>query len=104
MTPIITTEFFLGISTGVFLIACLGMILNRSNIITFLMSLELLFLACHLNFVYFASITGTMFGHIFSIYLLTVAGAEAAIGLALLISYKRLTGSISINQEPLGRY
>lgn len=103
MIQYVTQEYFLVISTLVFLIACLGMVLNRTSILQFLMALELLFLSCHLNLVYFTAVNGAVMGHVFSIYLLTVAGAEAAIGLALLISYKRLTGKISLDSEPITR-
>lgn len=87
--------FFVG--TSVFLIGLLGMCVTRTNIIVLLMSLELMLLAINFNFIVFSVHLDDIFGQIFSLFILTVAAAEAAIGLAVLIIYYRLKGIISVN-------
>nr|YP_009729762.1 NADH dehydrogenase subunit 4L [Plasmopara viticola]QHW07501.1 NADH dehydrogenase subunit 4L [Plasmopara viticola] len=82
-----------------FFLFCLGLfgiILNRQNIIIILMSIELLLLSINLNFIYFSILIDDVMGQIFSLLILTVAAAESAIGLAILIVFFKLYGDISI--------
>ena len=78
-------------TTGVF-----GVFLNRKNIIVILMSIELMLLAVNLNLVAFSAFLGSILGQVFALLILTVAAAEAAIGLAILVSYFRNRGSIAV--------
>lgn len=73
-----------------------GIILNRQNIIIILMSIELLLLSINLNFLYFSVFLDDIIGQIFSLFILTVAAAESAIGLAIMIVFFKLYGDISI--------
>lgn len=79
--------------TGVF-----GIIRNRRSILVILMSIELMLLSVNLNFILFSICLDDFYGQIFSLFVLTVAAAESAIGLAILILYYRIRGKISINQ------
>ena len=82
-----------------FFLFCLGLfgiILNRQNIIIILMSIELLLLSINLNFLYFSVFIDDIIGQIFSLFILTVAAAESAIGLAIMIVFFKLYGDISI--------
>lgn len=82
-----------------FFLFCLGLfgiILNRQNIIIILMSIELLLLAVNLNFIYFSIFLDDVVGQVFSLLILTVAAAESAIGLAIIILFFKLYGNISI--------
>nr|YP_010394003.1 NADH dehydrogenase subunit 4L [Hyaloperonospora arabidopsidis]DAZ88011.1 TPA_asm: NADH dehydrogenase subunit 4L [Hyaloperonospora arabidopsidis] len=82
-----------------FFLFCLGLfgiILNRQNIIIILMSIELLLLSINLNFIYFSIAIDDIIGQIFSLLILTVAAAESAIGLAIMIVFFKLYGDISI--------
>ena len=74
----------------------LGIILNRKNIIVILMSVELILLSVNINLVSFSSFLGDLTGQVFSLFILTVAAAEAAIGLAILVTYYRNRGSIAV--------
>ncbi len=78
---------FVILSLILFSIGLGGIFINRKNIISILMSIELMFLAININFVAFSSFMQDLNGQIFSIFILTVAGAEAAIGLAILVIY-----------------
>jgi NADH-quinone oxidoreductase subunit K len=78
---------FIILSTILFSIGLSGIFLNRKSVITILMSIELMLLAVNINFVAFSSFLHDMVGQIFAIFVLTVAGAEAAIGLAILVIY-----------------
>ena len=73
-----------------------GIFLNRKNIIVILMSIELILLAVNINFVAFSYYLGDLTGQIFSIFILTVAAGEAAIGLAIVVVYFRNRGSIAV--------
>ena len=75
---------FLILSTLVFSIGFLGMFVNRKNLITILMSIELMLLSANINFIGFSNLLGDLSGQIFSLFILVVAAAEAAIGLAIL--------------------
>ncbi len=79
---------FLILSTILFSIGICGIFMNRNNIIMLLMSIEIMLLAVNINFIAFSAHLGDLVGQIFSIFILTVAGAEAAIGLAILVLYK----------------
>ncbi len=84
------------ISFFLFCLSLFGIILNRQNIIIVLMSIELMLLAINLNFIFFSVFLDDIMGQIFSLLILTVAAAESAIGLALLILFFKLHGHISI--------
>jgi NADH-quinone oxidoreductase subunit K len=79
-----------------FCIGLFGIILNRQNIIIILMSIELLLLSINLNFIYFSVFIDDVIGQVFSLLILTVAAAESAIGLAILILFFKIYGDISI--------
>ena len=84
------TNFFL------FCLGLFGIILNRQNIIIVLMSIELLLLSINLNFIYFSVYIDDILGQIFTLYVLTIAAAESAIGLSIMIVFYKLYGNISI--------
>ena len=82
-----------------FFLFCLGLfgiILNRQNIIIILMSIELMLLSINLNFIYFSVFIDDIVGQMFSLFILTVAAAESAIGLAIMIVFFKIYGDISI--------
>ena len=81
-----------------FFIGILGIISNRRNILIVLMCIELILLSINLNFILFSVYLDDSYGQLFSLFILTVAAAEAAIGLAILILYSRIRGNIFINQ------
>tara|TARA_Y100001001_G_scaffold138369_1_gene140518 strand:- start:344 stop:655 length:312 start_codon:yes stop_codon:yes gene_type:complete len=81
----------------IFTIGVFGIFLNRRNVIVILMSVELILLAVNINFVAFSVHLGDLTGQIFSMFILTVAAAEAAIGLAILVVFFRNRGSIAVD-------
>lgn len=81
-----------------FFIGVFGIISNRRSILIILMCVELILLSVNLNFIIFSVYLDDFYGQIFSLFILTVAAAESAIGLAILILYYRIRGKISINQ------
>src|SRR6202453_2160133 len=87
---------YLTVAAIVFTIGVLGIFLNRKNVIIILMSIELILLAVNLNFVAFSSYLGDLVGQVFALLVLTVAAAEAAIGLAILVVYFRNRGTIAV--------
>ena len=87
---------YLTVAAILFTIGMLGIFLNRRNIIIILMSVELILLAVNLNFVAFSSYLGDLVGQVFALFILTVAAAEAAIGLAILVIYFRNRGTIAV--------
>ena len=93
---IIPIEHFLTVSALLFVIGVFGIFLNRRNVIIVLMSIEIMLLSINLNMVAFSYFLDDFEGQIFSMFILTVAAAEAAIGLAILVCYFRNRGSISI--------
>ena len=93
----IELQHFLILSSMLFLIGVFGIFLNRKNIIIILMSIELILLAVNINFVSFSYFLGDLTGQIFSLFVLTVAAAEAAIGLAILVCFFRNKGSIAVD-------
>lgn len=88
---------FVLLATLLFVIGICGIFMNRKNIITVLMSIELMLLAVNINFVAFSVALGDLAGQIFTILILTVAAAEAAIGLAILVVYFRNRGTIDVD-------
>ena len=93
----IELQHFLILSALLFLIGVFGIFLNRKNIIIILMSIELILLSVNINFVSFSYFLGDLTGQIFSLFILTVAAAEAAIGLAILVCFFRNKGSIAVD-------
>jgi NADH-quinone oxidoreductase subunit K len=93
---IIPIEHFLIVSASLFVIGVFGIFINRKNIIIILMSIELILASVNINFVVFSSYLGDLVGQVFAMFILTVAAAEAAIGLAILVCFYRLRGSIFI--------
>ena len=80
----------------IFLLGVVGIFLNRKNIIVILMSVELILLSVNINLVAFSTYSNEIVGQIFTFFILTVAAAEAAIGLAIIVSYYRNKGSIRV--------
>jgi NADH:ubiquinone oxidoreductase subunit K len=87
---------FLAVSILLFLLGIWGIFLNRKNIIIMLMSIELMLLAVNLNFLLFSVYLDDLVGQMFALFILTVAAAESAIGLALLVVYYRVRGTIAV--------
>jgi NADH-quinone oxidoreductase subunit K len=87
---------YLIIGALVFVIGIMGIFLNRKNVIIILMSIELILLSVSINFVAFSAFLGDLFGQVFVMFVLTVAAAESAIGLAILMVYFRNRGSIAV--------
>jgi NADH-quinone oxidoreductase subunit K len=96
-----TLSHFLVLGAILFAISVIGIFLNRRNVILMLMAIELMLLAVNLNFVAFASYLSDTSGQIFVFFILTVAAAESAIGLAILVLLFRSVGTIDV--EELGR-
>ena len=90
--------FYLILSSIIFSIGLLGIFINRKNIITILMSIELMLLAVNINFVGFFFYLNDLSGQIFSLFILVVAAAEAAVGLAILTIFFKRSGSISVEE------
>jgi NADH-quinone oxidoreductase subunit K len=88
---------FLIVAAILFTLGVAGVILNRKNIIVVLMSVELILLSVNLNLVAFSAFLGDLTGQVFALFILTVAAAEAAIGLAILVAYYRNRGSIAVD-------
>ena len=89
---------FLILSALLFAIGVIGIFLNRKNVIIILMSIEIILLSVNLNLIAFSYFLNDLTGQIFSLFVLTVAAAEAAIGLAILVIYNRNAGSIEIEK------
>lgn len=87
----------LGFSFIIFFVGILGIFITQKNIIIILVSIELMFLAVNFNFAIFSILLNDVIGQSFIIYILTLAGAEAAIGLAILVIFYRIRGIISVN-------
>jgi NADH-quinone oxidoreductase subunit K len=96
MMPI-TIHHFLTVAALVFTIGVFGIFLNRKNVIIILMSVELILLAVNINFIAFSAQLHDLTGQIFTLFVLTVAAAEAAIGLAILVVYFRNRGTIAVD-------
>ncbi len=89
-------EHYLAVAAILFVIGIFGIFLNRKNVIVLLMSVELILLAVNINLVAFSSYMHDLVGQVFTLFVLTVAAAEAAIGLAILVSFFRTKGSIDV--------
>jgi len=87
---------YLSVAAVLFTLGVFGIFLNRKNVIVILMSIELILLAVNINFVAFATHLGDITGQVFALIVLTVAAAEAAIGLAILVVFYRNRGSIAV--------
>ena len=87
---------YLIVSGLLLVIGVFGIFLNRKNVIIILMSIELILLAVNINLVAFSTFLGDLVGQVFALLVLTVAAAEAAIGLAILVAYYRNRGSIAV--------
>jgi NADH-quinone oxidoreductase subunit K len=92
----ITLEHYLTVAAALFVIGVFGLFLNRKNVIIMLMSIELMLLAVNINLVAFSSFLGDLVGQVFTLFVLTVAAAEAAIGLAILVTFFRNRGTIDV--------
>jgi len=92
----VTLGHYLSVGAILFTIGFLGIFLNRKNVIVILMSIELILLAVNINLVAFSAFLGDLVGQVFALLVLTVAAAEAAIGLAILVCYFRNRGSIAV--------
>ena len=92
----ISLGHYLAVAAILFTIGVFGIFLNRKNIIIILMSVELILLAVNINFVAFSAELGDLAGQVFALMILTVAAAEAAIGLAILVVFFRNRGTIAV--------
>ena len=95
---ILNLNYILNIVIALFLIGVLGLVLNRKNILIILMSIELMLLAINLNFVLFSIYLDDITGYVFVLFILTIAAAESAIGLAILTIYYRLKNTIRMDK------
>ena len=92
----IVANWYLVVAAAVFLSGLLGVLINRSNAIAILISVELMLLGANLNFIIFAYYGGGVDGWVFSLFALAIAAAEAVVGLAIITAFFRLTGSIKM--------
>jgi NADH-quinone oxidoreductase subunit K len=95
---ILTLGHFLSLGAILFALSVVGIFLNRKNLIILLMAIELMLLAVNMNFVAFSYYLGDMRGQIFVFFILTVAAAESAIGLAILVQLFRNKSSINVDE------
>jgi len=98
MAGTVTLSHFLSLGAILFALAVIGIFLNRRNLIVLLMAIELMLLAVNLNFVAFSHYLGDMDGQVFVFFILTVAAAESAIGLAILVVLFRNRESINVQE------
>ncbi len=94
---------YLVLSAILLVLGVFGIFLNRKNVIVILMSVELILLAANLNLVAFSAALGDLTGQVFVLFVLTVAAAEAAIGLAIIVVYFRNRGSIQVEDVKMMR-
>ena len=87
---------YLTVGAILFTLGVFGIFINRKNVIVILMSVEVILLAVNINFLAFSQANGDLMGQIFALFVLTVAAAEAAIGLAILVVFFRNRGSIAV--------
>ena len=99
----IPLSHYLTVAAILFTLGIFGIFVNRKNVIIILMSIELMLLAINLNLVAFSAYLGDLAGQVFAMFVLTVAAAEAAIGLAILVVYFRNRGSIEVEDINLMR-
>ena len=98
---IIGLSHYLSVAAIVFTLGVLGIFLNRKNVIIILMSIELILLSVNINLVAFSTFLGDIVGQVYALIVLTVAAAEAAIGLAIRVAYFRNLGSIAVEDIDL---
>ncbi|AOW14297.1 NADH-quinone oxidoreductase subunit K [Hydrogenophaga crassostreae] len=98
MSSGLTLQHFLSVGALLFALSVVGIFLNRKNLIVLLMAIELMLLAVNMNFVAFSYFLGDMHGQVFVFFILTVAAAESAIGLAILVQLFRNRASISVEE------
>jgi NADH-quinone oxidoreductase subunit K len=101
MMMTISLGHYLVVSAILLVLGMFGIFLNRKNVIIILMSIELILLAVNLNLVAFSAALGDLVGQVFAMFVLTVAAAEAAIGLAIVVVYFRNRGSIQVEDVNL---
>jgi len=89
---------YLTLAAIIFTIGIIGIFLNRKNVIIILMSIELILLAVNINLVSFSIYLQNLIGQVFAMFILTVAAAEAAVGLAIIVIYYKNRGSINVDQ------
>mgnify|MGYP001800678148 CR=1 FL=1 len=89
-------EHYLTVAAILFVTGIFGIFLNRKNVIVILMSIELILLAVNINFIAFSQALNDLVGQVFALFVLTVAAAEAAIGLAILVAFFRNRGTIAV--------
>ncbi len=89
---------YLSVAAILFAIGMAGIFLNRKNVIVILMSIELMLLAVNINLVAFSQFLGDLTGQVFAFMVLTVAAAEAAVGLAILVAFFRNRGDIAVDE------
>ena len=89
-------EHYLTVAAALFVIGIFGIFLNRKNVIVILMSIELMLLAVNINLVAFSAYMGDLVGQVFALFVLTVAAGEAAIGLAIVVTFFRNRGTIAV--------
>ena len=94
----LTLGFFLSLGAMLFALSVIGIFMNRRNLIVLLMCIELMLLAVNMNFVAFSYYLGDMHGQVFVFFILTVAAAESAIGLAILVLLFRNKNSIAVDE------
>ena len=87
---------YIAVAMSLFLLGIWGIFMNRKNILVMLMSIELMLLAVNMNFLVFSVYLDDVLGQVFALFVLTVAAAECAIGLALLVIYYRIRGTIQV--------
>ncbi len=92
---------YLSLAAILFTLGIFGIFLNRKNVIVILMSIELMLLAVNINLVAFSQFLGDLTGQVFAFMVLTVAAAEAAVGLAILVAYFRNRGDIAVEDANL---
>jgi NADH-quinone oxidoreductase subunit K len=98
MTGAVSLSHFLSLGAILFAMSVIGIFLNRRNLIVLLMAIELMLLAVNLNFIAFSHYMGDMAGQVFVFFILTVAAAESAIGLAILVVLFRNRESINVQE------
>ena len=96
-SAVIGVEHYIVVSSILFVLGVLGIFLNRKNVFVILMAIELILLAVNINLVAFSAFLHDLTGQIFAMFVLTVAAGEAAIGLAILVTYFRDRGTIAVD-------
>jgi NADH-quinone oxidoreductase subunit K len=97
----ISLSSYLAVAAALFTIGVFGIFVNRKNVIVILMSIELILLAVNINLVAFSVFLHDVVGQIFALFVLTVAAAEAAVGLAILVTFFRNRGDIAVDDASM---